>query len=222
MPAWYHSSMTQALQRTLALPLTLGLALALAPAPLLRVSAALAASPSFDCAKAESSADEAVCADAGLSALDRQLAEVFAAALSTAKSVADSATAVPELRATQRGWIKGRDDCWKASQGLAACLDQAYRDRIAELQAKWMLVAASKPVVFRCQDNSEVVATFMASNLPSARLERGDTTKIALQRPTASGSKYVADFGSEIWIKGQEARVVWDQAAPPLTCRASE
>ena len=64
--------------------------------------------PSFDCAKAGTSAEEMVCADADLARLDRLVADRYAAAMAAARGLdagADEAEA--ELRAYQRGWIKG-------------------------------------------------------------------------------------------------------------------
>ena len=181
-----------------------------------------ASGPSFDCAKAASGAEELVCTDPSLAALDRELADAYKQAVAAAAAGADKATALPLLRATQRGWIKGRDDCWKAADSLKPCVEQAYRDRIADLQAQWMLVPAGEPHFYRCDDNSEIVATFMQTDPSTARLERGDTTKIVLQGRSGSGARYLGDFGTEFWIKGREARVVWDQSQPPFTCRTRE
>ncbi|NBC96514.1 MAG: DUF1311 domain-containing protein, partial [Deinococcus-Thermus bacterium] len=168
---------------------------------------------------AGSAAEEAVCADETLAALDRRLAVVWREALAAARGVADADTAVPRLRAEQRGWIKGRDDCWKAQMGLAACVEAAYRDRVAELQAAWMLVAAAPPVFYRCDDRSEVVVTVMASDTPTARLERGDTTVVAWRRPAADGVRYVGPFGLTFHAQDGDAEVAWDPYAPPLICR---
>jgi len=183
---------------------------------------AAAATPSFDCGEPRSAAEEAVCANDALAALDRRLAVVWREALAAARGVADAATAVPRLRAEQRGWIKGRDECWKAGEGLDACVRVRYRDRIAELQAAWMLVAAAPPVFYRCDDNSEVVLTEMASDTPTARLERGDTTVVAWRRPAALGLRYEGPFGVSLYARGGEARVVWNQRARALTCHAVE
>ncbi|MGE3523991.1 MAG: lysozyme inhibitor LprI family protein, partial [Candidatus Dadabacteria bacterium] len=73
----------------------------------LAASSALAAGPSFDCAKAEAgSIEEMICNDPGLTALDVKLAAVYKEALAKATNEHP-----PVLKAEQRGWIKGRDDC---------------------------------------------------------------------------------------------------------------
>jgi uncharacterized protein len=73
------------------------------------VGSTLAACPSFDFSKVEKdSIEELICKDDELSALDLKMAEVYAAA---AKKAVNEHP--PVLKAEQRGWIKGRNDCWK-------------------------------------------------------------------------------------------------------------
>jgi uncharacterized protein len=72
----------------------------------------LAAGPSFDCAKVETgSIEEMICKDDQLSALDRKMTVVYGAA--TKKATNEHP---PVLKAGQRGWIKGRNECWKSDE----------------------------------------------------------------------------------------------------------
>eukprot|EP01038_Epipyxis_sp_PR26KG_P000178 gene178-biopygen128 len=71
---------------------------------------AAAQGPTFDCKKAAGTVEQQICSDASLTALDRQLDTVYQAA--TAKA---GKTLLKTLRAEQRGWVKGRNDCWKAN-----------------------------------------------------------------------------------------------------------
>jgi uncharacterized protein len=78
---------------------------------------ASASAQSFDCGKVESgSVEEMICQDAGLSAVDEKMAEVYRAAVKKAANEQP-----PVLKAEQRGSIKGRDECivkafrWTAS-----------------------------------------------------------------------------------------------------------
>ena len=73
--------------------------------------------PSIDCTKANSTAEELICADPALSALDREISRLYDLARG---SVAGSDLAM--LKAYQRGWIKGRDDCWKARVSITECI----------------------------------------------------------------------------------------------------
>lgn len=156
--------------------------------------------PSFDCTKAGSGAEELVCADAELARLDRLVAKRYAAALDRAGDAAG------ELRAYQRGWIKGRDECWKADD-QRECVAAAYLRREAELVATWMLEAPGKTVFWACDGNpaNEVVTMFFDTEAPSVRFERGDSVDVGVQSRTASGARYDGSFGRYIWMKGNEA-----------------
>ncbi len=163
--------------------------------------------PSFDCAKAESDAEKMVCGDADLAALDRLVADRYAAALAVAEGLdAGAEQAVDDLRAYQRGWIKGRDDCWKA-EDLRACVEAAYLRREGELVAQWLLEEPTGTAFWTCGGNPSngVVTMFFETTLPSVRFERGDTIDTGSLSPTASGARYDGSFGRFIWIKGNEA-----------------
>jgi uncharacterized protein len=182
--------------------------------------------PAFDCTKAEGTVEELICKDAELGALDRKLDEAYKAALAKARD------AMPgTLRAEQRGWVKGRNDCWKAQEGSPAfltaswqvtsvrdCVVGSYQLRTAELQAVWQLVPSKGPVFFACENNpaNEVVATFFETDLPSARLERGDRSVTAYLVQTGSGARYEGQ-NVDFWTKGDEAQVTWDGSA--LACQ---
>lgn len=165
------------------------------------------ARPSFDCAAAESSAEELVCADAALADLDGLVAARYAAALAKARALdAGADAAEDELRAAQRGWISGRDDCWKADD-LRACVEQAYLRREGDLVARWMLEEPTAVAVWTCDGSpaNALVTSFFATTLPSVRFERGDAIDTGALAPTASGSRYEGSFGRSIWIKGDAA-----------------
>lgn len=168
--------------------------------------------PAFDCSKAAGSVEKLICKDESLAALDRKLDVTFKAAVKKLHGVADADSAIGKLKAYQRGWIKGRNECWK-SDDLRSCVVDEYRHRIAELQAEYLLLKVSKPVFYECNGNpaDEIVATFVHSDPPSVRLERGDTTAIGILSKSGSGSRYDADFGIVFWIKGNEARTEWPQ-----------
>lgn len=175
---------------------------------------AVAAGPSFDCTRVEAGSIEAlVCATPELAALDRQLAAAYAAARAKAGHEHP-----PTLAAEQRGWVKGRNDCWKAGDPTA-CVREAYRLRTAELQARYRLLPGRGPVTYVCdvQPADVVVATFFATDPPSAVVERGDGVSMMFQQPAASGARYVGRNES-LWEHQGQARVVWGHGAPELTC----
>lgn len=163
--------------------------------------------PSFDCSKAESSAEELVCQDPQLAALDRRVAERYAAALEVVRGLDTGAEAAEDkLRAYQRGWVKGRDECWKADD-LRDCVESSYLRREGELVAQWLLEEPTGIAFWACGGSpaNEVVTSFFATELPSVRFERGDTIDTGSLAPTGSGSRYESSFGRSIWIKGEEA-----------------
>ncbi|MGI9482946.1 MAG: MliC family protein [Hyphomicrobiales bacterium] len=168
--------------------------------------------PTFDCAKAESSAEELICKNEELAALDQKMGKTFKAALAGLKGASDEAEATKMLKATQRGWIKGRDECWKAND-LARCVRERYELRIAEMEARYILLTAGAPKFFSCEGNpaNEISATFFDGALPSVRLERGDKLAIGVLAPSGSGARYIADFGISFWLKGDEAQVTWPE-----------
>jgi uncharacterized protein len=164
-------------------------------------------SPSFDCAKAESSAETLICENAELAQLDTRIAARYAAAVATVGQMDSGAReAERELRAIQRGWIKGRDDCWKAEDPME-CIRASYLQREGELVAQWLLDEPTEVVFWTCDGNpaNEVVTYFFDTEAPSVRFERGDTIDTGQLVRTASGSKYEGSFGRSIWIKGDEA-----------------
>ncbi|MEG2566046.1 MAG: lysozyme inhibitor LprI family protein [Acinetobacter sp.] len=88
------------------------------------------AGPSFSCSAVDKgSMEEVICQSPSLSAMDMKLNEVYKQALATSKDD-------PVLKAEQRGWIKGRNECWK-EEDKPACLSREYSQRMTELQKKW-------------------------------------------------------------------------------------
>lgn len=173
-----------------------------------------ASGPAFDCAQAGTGAVvRLLCTDPELAALDQTMANTYAQALARAQNEHP-----PTLRAEQRGWIKGRDDCWKA-QDVRACVVDTYRLRSVELQARYRLVASTGSAVWVCEGNpaNEVVVTYFDTQPPSLVAERGDQTALMLQQPAASGTWYVGRNESLREHQGQ-ALVVWGYGAPEMRC----
>ncbi|MFJ7142664.1 lysozyme inhibitor LprI family protein [Pseudomonas protegens] len=103
--------------------------------------ATAAQASSFDCGKAASRSEKAICADPYTAGLDSQLGQAWSATLAKAKDP-------KALRLDQRQWLKDRDQC----EGDLACLRGSYRSRLIELryinvpfnwQATWQRVSVS-------------------------------------------------------------------------------
>jgi uncharacterized protein len=179
--------------------------------------AASAQSPSFSCNQAAPGGiEEMICKDGELSSLDRKLSDVYAQA---ARKAANEQP--PVLQAEQRGWIKGRDECWK-SDDKRACVQGEYERRIAELQARYRLVPGIGPVTFVCDGNprNEVVAIFFQTDPATMIAERGDSVSLMFVQPSASGARYQGRNES-FWEHQGEATVTWGYGAPEMRCRKS-
>lgn len=83
---------------------------------------AASARPSFNCRSARSRVERMICSDADLTAQDRRMSSAFYAAL------AQGGPARAELRASRDRFLGYRDRC-----PTAACVSQAYEDRISEI-----------------------------------------------------------------------------------------
>ena len=178
------------------------------------VGITLAAGPSFDCSKVQKgSIEELICQDEGLSVLDHKMAAVYAEA---AKKAINEHP--PVLKAEQRGWIKGRNDCWK-SEDKRQCIDQSYRYRIAELQARYRLVPADGPYWYACDGDprDEVVVSFFKTDPPTLIAERGDSVSLMYLESSGSGSKYQGRNES-LWEHQGEVRISWGYGGPEMRC----
>ncbi len=82
--------------------------------------------PSFDCATNRSPVEQAICADAALAAQDRRLADDYVRLHSQFSGPARN-----DLQRSQRRWLATRDQC-----RTPACIAQAYRLRIRELETR--------------------------------------------------------------------------------------
>ncbi len=83
---------------------------------------------SFDCGKAKTATEAAICADKTLGGLDLALAGAVKKALAARRNERAA------VLAAQRSWIAARDR--SCAQASADCLAAAYRDRIAALRAQ--------------------------------------------------------------------------------------
>jgi uncharacterized protein len=180
-------------------------------APLL----ASAATPSFDCAKAAGAAETLICKDAALATLDNELAALYPKAIAKL-----SPEDLKTERAMQRGWIKGRNDCWKAKD-LRQCVEDNYQLRITELQISGGQLMVPTPVNYQC-GKSVTLSTYFYNDakLPAAviNLSEGDKQQqvLAYEAPSASGARYEGQ-NLTFFTKGDEATLE-RYGQPTLTC----
>lgn len=173
------------------------------------------AGPSFACDKVKEGSIEAmICGDEELSALDLKLSSVYAAA--SRKAVNEHP---PMLKAEQRGWIKGRNECWKSAD-KRECVQDEYVRRVAELQARYRLVSYNGPISYICDGNPahEIVVTFFQTDPATLIAERGDSVSLMYLQPSGSGSKYQGR-NETFWEHHGEALITWGYGAPKMNCK---
>lgn len=179
---------------------------------------ACAATPSFDCTKAHSAAEQLVCQDAGLAALDNELAALYPKALSQL-----SAEQQKTEKAMQRGWIKGRNGCWKESDSRQ-CVEESYQLRITELQIKGGQLRVPSPVDYQCDGGIRLSTYFYnEAKRPAAVINLSEGAQqsqlLAFEAPSASGARYEGQ-NLTLLTKGNEARLErYNQAS--RQCRVS-
>jgi uncharacterized protein len=168
--------------------------------------------PTFDCARVKGDIEMLICQDPGLAALDHKMAEVFKRA-----AARNTGADLKALTASQRGWIKGRNECWKA-QDKTQCVTESYNVRMVELQITNALVEVPTAIGFVCNGDESVpfFATFYNElDPPAAVITYGDDQAIAIAAPAASGSRYTAE-SMEYWEHQGKANVNW--YGTRLTC----
>lgn len=85
------------------------------------------AHPSFDCAKASTHVERLICADSELADKDRQVSATYKTWIQRVKK-GEMIDPIDEIVADQKAWLQRRNACT-----TAACVSEAYDDRIGEL-----------------------------------------------------------------------------------------
>lgn len=169
--------------------------------------------PSFDCANVEAGSIEAdICASDDLAILDLKMDDVYRQARHKATNEHP-----PTLAAEQRGWIKGRNECWKSPDRLTCIRDQ-YQFRIAELQALYRLVSSDGPHLYTCDDapGSEVIVTHFTTTPSTLIAERGDSVSLMY---LFNDDGIYQGRNETLITKGDVATVIWGYGAKPIECR---
>ena len=153
---------------------------------------------SFDCGRANGQAQELVCGDANLAAMDREVARL-------AKLAAEPAA--------QADWVQQRDGCWKADElrhcVMAAAMLKIHRLRQGSEMARGGDGLSVGPVRYSCRGiEGPVLATFVNSDPGAATIEWGGQAIAIDQATTASGARYDGRWNGQsyaFWSKGKEA-----------------
>lgn len=141
--------------------------------------------PSFSCAEDNlTTVEKLICQNSELASADLVLDRTYKSALKSA-----SPDARKYLIAEQRGWLKGRDECWKSDK-QKSCVNESIKHRTIELQANYKLVSFHGPIFYYCNQNNanEVVVTYFETTPKTAIVERGDKASFMIEK---SESEYV-------------------------------
>lgn len=153
---------------------------------------------SFDCGRARGQAQELVCADAGLAAMDREVARLA------------SIAAEP---AGQAQYDQQRDNCWKADE-LRHCVTTAATLEIHRLRKGLQSAPPTEglsngPIPYSCTGIAgPVLATFVTGDRGGVAIEWGGDIIAIDHVPTASGARYDGRWNGQayaFWNKGREA-----------------
>lgn len=146
----------------------------------------------IDCVRASGQAEQAVCADKELIAIDRSM------------------SGMPGY-AADPAWVATRSECSR-SDDLRLCLLDAYVSRIADLAARGTSEGGIVvgPVSLRC-GTEEATAIFVNSDPGAVQLRLGERRVTLPHVPAASGAKYEGRPDGEpwsFWSKGNESLLV--------------
>jgi len=121
-------------------------------------------------------------------------------------------------QSTQRDWIKGRNDCWK-DVDATACVTKNYRQRIAELQASFRLVAPVGSARYACPGAppAEASADFFATDPPTVAVTYLGATQVMFALPSGSGARY-GSGNSQFWEHQGTAMIRWKAAKREISC----
>ncbi len=156
-------------------------------------------SPAFACDEAEGTVESMICQDQELIELDLYLDELYQAALNIFPE-----EELASLVAFQRGWISGRNDCWK-NEYIRRCVADEYLIRISELEVKTGHLMVPQAANFLCADE-HLLSVYFYSNAvrPLAVLNMNQQQFFTWLTPSASGSRYMGQ-NITFWQKGNEA-----------------
>ena len=161
--------------------------------------------------KDQGTIDKLICSDPELLKQDQQLAEVYQQAL--LKAVNEKP---PLLKAEQRGWVKGKAECWK-EEDKKACASTLYTQRIAELQARYELLPVSKKLLLGCDNNpaNEVSLRYYPTTPATLIADYGDQVSLMYQQADQS---YVGR-NEKLSEQNSVFTVQWGYEAPLMSCK---
>lgn len=185
-------------------------------------------SPSFDCTMSDGEVTDLICETPMLARMDNELQRVYSLAETGTYA---SEERLQELTTMQRGWIGGRDDCWKATDKLQ-CVTTSYAQRIHEIRQGFYdsrqeddKGISNGPLSLACDGvDFGISATFIQADPGVVFLQWLDRSLALVQVPSGSGAKYEGTWDGEtatLFTKGEEAMFTPPGEAE-MTCKIEE
>lgn len=140
---------------------------------LFSLTAEIGVAASFDCAKAGTVVEKAICSDKLLNRLDEVLSDNYKQA--AAANIGASIKA--DLRSSQRSWLLTRNKCSDAN-----CIASSYKERIDAICSDYTTVLSG--VAPMCTGSTDVEAEFKTQSAPPA----AQKAPAAQPKPVASGN----------------------------------
>jgi len=195
--------------------------LALASLALIACTSTASGSPSFDCSKVSKSTEKAICASKNLSELDNELSRIYSIVIDDPSLSPDDFSS---LKASQIGWIKGRDDCYKGSD-MNRCITSNYALRIHELRQRFSSarkmarpMVSSGPLTLNCKGLNDMPAVTLFNTSEPLSIATWQNVFLVMPRvKSASGSRYETTlFGgasASLWMQGEGAKLTTPDGA---------
>ena len=143
----------------------------------------------MDCTKAANDVENTICANKPLYELDAQMGTLYRQLMTTATATQ------PELKRTQRAWLKTRNTCAVD----VACLDGSYRQRLQALQAQWTQAAMWQPDAVDLQAMNDLQESIRAEskNHPEFALEHALAARAFESSQTSFEGDPVDSYGEQ-------------------------
>lgn len=169
--------------------------------------------PGF-CARGIGSAEAKICQNPGSAESEGLVFAFYRAALEKL-----DAGASKNLQEQHTKWWDGVKQCADAKD-LTGCLNNAYGNRMLQLQSAYKIVKTTGPVAFTCSDGSKISATFLDTTPASMVAVRGKEHTLLRGEKTASGIAY-GNRGDEFKEHQGKVTIKWGANAKELSCKKS-
>jgi uncharacterized protein len=173
--------------------------------------------PSFDCDKAEKTAEKLICAESELAALDREVARLYG----LASDVLNATPGFEPLLVSQRKWLDQRNTCFDRD-----CVVEMHVRRVHQLRTDYRDARRADgrsismgPLVARCEGFPLPIAVTYVNSLPGyVYLEWLGAYVVIPQVPSGSGASYEGNFAT-FHTKGEEALVKLPSGKMEMSCK---